>query len=103
LLLTIYGLACFRLTRLVVTDDIGAPIHEWLRVRAFHQSPTELRTLNRPLAFVYKAISCAWCASIWIAGVIVVFSFTGVWWQYVCAGLALSSVAGVIHEATDGR
>lgn len=75
------ALATFRLTRLVVRDDITAP----LRAKV----SGKLETL----------VSCAWCSSWWLAlGVVGARRFFPRLWGPLAQVLAFSAVAGIISE-----
>lgn len=75
-LIAVAGLACFRLTRLVVTDDfplvavprrwiIGDPYHTYDHEAGEWQP--ERRHEGRWFYWFGELISCPWCASGWVA------------------------------------
>lgn len=75
--------ACIRLTQLVVSDEITAPLRE--RVWAKH--PVE-----HGIGF---AVSCPFCSAIWVSALVMVArSFAPRAWQPVAEGLTLAAVAG---------
>lgn len=70
LLLVILSLATFRLTRLVVEDDL--PPLLWLRVKIATMRPTKIVTPARgePHAdywWLGQLITCPWCASAYVS------------------------------------
>lgn len=75
-LLTLLGLATYRLTRLVVKDDFPPIRHlregvgRWARVGA-DEDVYSIRLFRRREA-LYDLVTCHWCASGWIALVLVV-------------------------------
>lgn len=78
--------ATFRLTRLVTTDDILD------RPRVALTSRSD---------FLDRLLSCAWCASIWVAATVVALraGAQGLW-DPVAKVLAFSAVAGVLAHVT---
>jgi len=81
-------LAGHRLTRLVTEDVITAPVREKIFAK---YPPTEDR-------WSY-ALTCPWCASIWIGGGIALFrKFFPEVWNPVAEMLAISSATGLIAE-----
>lgn len=79
-LLVLYALAVYRLTRLVVADELTAPIRERIMERS-----------TRWATF----ITCPWCVSIWLAAgwVLLATLVPPVAW-FAGALLAFSAVAG---------
>ena len=81
--------AVVRLTRLVGTDVITQP-------------------LRKPLTgWVLKLVTCGWCASIWIAGLVVIPTWF-MWghtriWQAIALGLLASWAAGTTHTLGNGK
>lgn len=59
----LYSGAAARLTHLVTTDVITAPVREWITERA------DARAATRPLGVL---INCNWCASVWIVAAVAV-------------------------------
>ena len=113
LTLTIYALATYRLTRLVVDDSITAPIREWLRshgyvtlekvdyMGAVVETKIDVRKgiAGHVSAWLFELSTCHWCTSIWTGGLTVAMAYwQGSWWKYVCTALAFSSVAGTIAK-----
>lgn len=73
------ALACYRLTRLVTTDEIT----RGLRRRAIEHLP----------------ITCDWCVGVWVAfGVVAVRRIVPRVWAPVATALALSAVTGLLAE-----
>lgn len=68
------GLVAYRLARAVSLDTITDPLRDWLHRRAYRiiaappgrKEPVVI-VRSRPWAWVYSLISCAFCASWWIA------------------------------------
>lgn len=77
-----------RLTRLVTEDVITSPIRE----KIFKKYPPTQESWS-------YALTCPWCASIWLSFGIVIFRrvFPEVW-NPIAEGLALSSAASLITE-----
>ena len=76
------GAAC-RLTRLVTTDTITAP----LRDRIGDRWP------NSPLDVL---VNCPWCTGVWVAaGVQAAALLAPRWWRPAARGLAIAAIAGV--------
>jgi hypothetical protein len=101
-LLLLDALACYRLTRLVVTDYLTEPLRERLRGRV----PLSDRQLTGDRIVVAKRpkvaefLSCPWCVSFWTAiGVVLMQSLLPTACLYVTAVLAFSAVAGIIAES----
>jgi hypothetical protein len=111
ILLTIYALCVFRLTRLICLDTIADPGREWIRRHAFttleqkdgyHQVLAQF-VKPRPGAkgwlLAFNLVNCPWCVSIWIAATVVPLAyFYGSWFAYVCLVPALSGVSGFLNE-----
>ena len=109
--LSVCALATYRATRLIVTDAISASLREWLRVHGYKtmvrnvagEVETRLDVTNRLWAFAFRLVSCSWCVSLWTGFVVVALvRFEWSWFQYAAYALALSSLAGVLSERTDG-
>lgn len=84
LTLLVDAAACFRLTRLIVDDQVTQP----LRDRIWQQHPPE----RGGVGFL---ISCPYCTSVWAAAVVVVARRAAPRaWQPAAEILALSAVAG---------
>lgn len=83
------SLAVYRITRLIVTDEITAPLRDpiidWLDE---HEHPK--------LAYL---LSCPWCASVWAAAAVLLIRWRApkVWAQLRWA-LSMSATAGIIAE-----
>lgn len=81
------ALATHRLTRLVTTDEIAAPVRE-LIWKNFPPESTKLGYL----------ITCPWCTSIWVgAGVALARRYVP-GWSLLAPALAASSVAGIVES-----
>lgn len=87
--LALDGLAIYRATRLIVEDELTAPVRdpivEWLEQNG-----------HTKLAYLF---GCPWCASAWTAGVVLLIRWKAptVWTQLRWA-LAMSAVSGIIAE-----
>lgn len=89
--LTVDALAAFRLTRLIVTDDVfGVPrssVKSWLLE---HDHPR-----------LYDLIGCPWCVSVYVgAGVVAARTVAPRVWHPLACALAFSAVTGALAEAT---
>ena len=84
----VLGLGTFRLSRLVVDDDITLPLRAWI----FDRFPSD---------WLISLLSCVWCTGVWIS-VAVAGSYAVapvvLWWCML--PFALSAVAGLLEEAT---
>lgn len=81
------ALATYRLTLLVVADEITAPPRDWL-----------LRRLG-PEHKVSYLITCPWCSSIYLAPPVVGSGLawsTGWAWQLAAGSLAVAGVVGFL-------
>ena len=86
------SLATYRLTRLVIQDEITAE----LRAKAFEQIAKLPDPLATKLTFL---LTCPWCVGIWAAGAILVLRKTSPELaEFITGLLAASAVAGVISE-----
>jgi hypothetical protein len=90
LVFIIAGLATYRLTRLIVDDEIFAPIRNKI-----------LNRFNPEYSKFGYILTCTWCSSVWVALLVVIsgiiiptIAF------YIGLVLALSAVAGYLtaHE-----
>lgn len=79
------ALACYRLTRLVVVDEITAPLREKLQ-RVVMRSDVD----DGAAAKLNTLIRCPWCASWWLALVMPMLP------RWAKRALALSAVAGIL-------
>jgi hypothetical protein len=87
----VLALACYRLTRLVLEDEIVAPLREriWRRY-----SPTSGNNIG-------YLITCPWCTSIWVGSLLVVmYKIAPEPAFYVSCAFALSAIAGLIDRAS---
>lgn len=81
-------LAGHRLTRLVTEDVITAP----LRQKIFAKHPPTEESWS-------YALTCPWCASVWIGlGIAVLRRCAPTLWEPLAEALATSSVVGLITE-----
>ncbi len=105
-LLAVDFLACYRLTRLVVEDTFppvkvvrDAIVRRHTTVRAI----TAGGTIEEPHALA-ELVQCPWCASFWLAALVVVarWNVPG-WWTPVAVVLALSAVSGIVSGLVDGE
>ncbi|MDE1904824.1 MAG: DUF1360 domain-containing protein [Rhodospirillales bacterium] len=81
--LVIDALAVFRLTRLVTADIITDRPRRWV--------------LEHLGTGWFDFVTCAWCVSMWIAGVVVLLTaLAPTEWKYVAYVLTLSAVAGLL-------
>lgn len=84
----ILALAVWRLTRIVTTDEITAPLRE----RIWRRFPPG----NSQFGY---AFTCDWCISIWTASAaMTMYKISPSSALFVCSVLALSGVAGIINR-----
>jgi hypothetical protein len=97
-------LATHRLTVLVVSDRILATPRDRLQARFERRAEARTATVSRdewqsPFAYL---LSCEWCASIWIGGLVTGLTALTVGVALpVLTWLAASGVTGVLAELTD--
>lgn len=89
ILFIIYALCAYRVSTLIVVDEIT----NGMRIKII----TWATKHKHPM--VSKWINCVWCVSIWVGAIVVVVArFAGSWAVYPCAALAFSAVAGFLSE-----
>lgn len=81
----ILGLATYRLTRLITTDNITEPIRE----RIWKKYPPHSSKLG-------YLITCNWCMSVWVASIVVPSAIIISVLVYVYAVFAVSAIAGLL-------
>ncbi len=64
--LLLLGLACFRLTHLVVQDRIAAPLRTWAEGAVGRRYPQG----SAARELVEALIGCPWCCGVWAAAVL---------------------------------
>lgn len=83
------ALAVHRLTKLVIDDELTAPLREKVFTR--FGGPDESK--------VSYAVTCPWCSSMWVAfGVVAVRALVPKAWRPLAYALAYSSLTGWIEE-----
>ncbi|MFI7278431.1 DUF1360 domain-containing protein [Streptomyces sp. NPDC049879] len=99
----IFGLALgavLRISRLIVDDDLTAPLRDRLH-RRVHRGDGRTRPVA---AFVTRLVACTWCTSVWVAfGVLApVYGFYGYGWStYPLAALTMSWATGILASWLD--
>lgn len=88
--LVIYGLATYRLTRLITRDSITEPIREWI----WKRRPPE----KSKIGYLF---TCEWCMSIWTASLLIASSIITSVTDVVALVLALSAAAGLLTAYED--
>jgi hypothetical protein len=84
--LVVDALAVYRLTRLVVRDELLRPFRTWMDRR--YES-----------GWLLYWLTCVWCLSAAIAAPVVALTyFVPYPWSFVAAGLAFSAVAGAAGD-----
>jgi hypothetical protein len=81
----VLGLATYRLTRLITTDNITEPIRE----RIWDRYPPQSSKLG-------YLITCDWCSSIWVASIVIPSAMIIPVLVYVYAVFAVSAIAGLL-------
>ncbi|MFJ9720010.1 DUF1360 domain-containing protein [Streptomyces sp. NPDC101213] len=92
--------AVLRLSRLVVDDDITAPLRGSIHRAARKPDGTPRRLLS----FTARLISCTWCTSMWVAaGVTAAAVVLGdtLWFRAPAMVLTLSWLAGILTSWLD--
>lgn len=104
------ALSCYRLTRLVVADDLTAPIREKVIRWAYSRTGVDLDVPDvtqhaqndRNAPRLAQLWSCRYCASVWTgAGVVLARRFAPKAWEPVAMVLSLSSLAALISTLED--
>jgi len=88
--LVIYGLATYRLTRLITRDVITEFLREWV----WKRWPPE----KSKFGYLF---TCDWCMSIWAASVLLASSMITPVTDVAATVLALSAVAGLLTAYED--
>jgi hypothetical protein len=103
LVLLILALASYRFTRLITTDTITNGLRKWLALHATtlfkNANKGEWREVDKEKFFLwrwlYALTSCDWCVSVWTgAATIAGWKYQWGWFEYVCYGASLSTLAG---------
>jgi hypothetical protein len=86
----ILSLFVYRLTRLIVIDEIFTPVRDWVWMKT---------TANSQIAYFF---TCSWCVSLWVA-LPVVFSYAFFPSMTILIGciFTLSAIAGLITARLD--
>jgi hypothetical protein len=87
----ILSLFVYRLTRLIVLDEVLAPVRDWVWDR---KSPS-----NSHIGYLF---TCPWCVSLWVALPVVIFyaAFPSITFLVGCI-FALSGLVGLITARID--
>jgi hypothetical protein len=86
LALVVDALATYRLTRLLIEDEIAAPVRDWVWDR---HDPADSK-----IGYLF---TCPWCVSIWAgAAVVVARRVSPTTWEPVARMLTASAVTGMI-------
>lgn len=86
------SLAAYRLTRLIVEDEILAAPRD--AVLDFLDRPGAGRLASK----ASQLLECHWCVSIWVGAGVVVARRQTRWWAPVAEGLAVAAVVGIISD-----
>ena len=87
-------LATTRATRFVTTDSLTEPVRAWLveHIPARDERPS----------WVVSGVYCAWCVSVWVAGLAVVLARWAGWIRHgpfiVLAWLGIAGAVGMLSE-----
>lgn len=95
----VLALATFRITRLIVKDQIFNPLRDWIWNK---YPPTD--EFMRPKTNIGYLISCPHCTSIWVALTVYTcytIDLTRVITIFACSVLALSAIAGWLAQLDD--
>ncbi|WP_241481560.1 DUF1360 domain-containing protein [Mesobacillus campisalis] len=99
-MILIFGLASFRLTRLIVFDKIT----EWLRSPFFEELIEEGEIYLVPQKsgvrrWIGELLSCYWCTGIWTSAILLaVYVFIPAFGLPVILGLAIAAVGSIIES-----
>lgn len=88
--LVVYGLATYRLTRLITRDVITDSLREWV----WKRRPPE----NSKIGYLF---TCEWCMSIYTASILLGSSMISPVTDIAAWALALSAVAGLLTAYED--
>jgi len=100
----ILGLACWRLARLITSED--GPFHMFRRVRELTGITHDEngKVFQVPDGVMAGIFSCVWCASVWISfGLTVLWFFFPQWTVLGATPFAISTGAILVEKAVDGR
>lgn len=91
------ALAAYRLTRLVTTDTITAPLRERARWWSTTGSPAvqPLPGETSPRPWVEELLGCSWCIGVWAAFAVRVLP------RWVRRSLACAAAAGILAQHYD--
>ncbi|TGB05198.1 DUF1360 domain-containing protein [Halobacillus salinus] len=97
--LVIFGLAAFRLTRLIV-DDL---IMEWLRrpfttIRVEQTEDGETEEWIEPNGFIGEGLTCQWCVGVWSSLIILVLYTFIPFGEYVVLLLAIAGLQSILYS-----
>lgn len=83
--------AVYRLTRLLVLDDIADPLRTWVHFRALDDE------WEGGYSVADRVLRCGWCCAVWVAGGVALLRWAaGPVWQWAAYALALSVVGGLV-------
>ena len=88
--LVIYGLATYRLTRLITRDVITEPVRNWV----WKKMPPD----KSKIGYLF---TCEWCMSIYVASLLLVSSMITSATDIAATLLALSAIAGLLTAYED--
>lgn len=88
--LVIYGLATYRLTRLITRDIITEPVRNWV----WKKLPPE----KSKVGYLF---TCEWCMSIYVASLLLASSMITSATDIAATLLALSAIAGLLTAYED--
>ena len=88
--LVLYGLATYRLTRLITRDVITESLREWV----WRRKPPE----KSKIGYLF---TCEWCMSIWTASLLLASSMITDITDIAAMVLALSAIAGMLTAYED--
>lgn len=111
-LYVIYCLVCYRLTRLITTDQVLYWLRAWIgkhveteliqtngygNVIATKTGPSP--KVNRAWTWLFDLINCSWCVSFWVGLAIAINFYRDKGWLMMLGyALALSATSGIMSE-----
>lgn len=101
--LLIYGLAVWRVSSLLVSED--GPFKAFRRLRELFgiQHDAEGHVYLIPDTSIAKLFSCLWCASVWVSAAwLLLLTILPVYCMWLSVWLALSAVAIVVEKWVRG-
>lgn len=96
------ALATWRMTSLLVNEPGPFGIFKRLRELAGIQHDENGEIYMIPDNLLSGILSCVWCCSVWVGGIFVLMDVLIPWADYVFLWLAISALAILVSEKSEG-